>query len=68
MKKLTLDLFASSTLIKAAAAANHAVTTRVKSNSILNRLNNLVDADQLSPSDREQCSSRVGAAMVVYGH
>lgn len=54
-------------VIAQAAASNMVTKTRHEALRGLNRLNN-VELDSLSPSMREQCSTRVGAAMVVYGN
>ena len=65
----TLRLIPSSTdrVIALAEASNLVAKTRHEALRGLNRLNN-VELDSLSPSMREQCGTRVGAAMVVYGN
>ena len=65
----TLRLIPSITdrVIAQAEASNLVSKNRHEALRGLNRLNN-VELDSLSPAMREQCSTRVGAAMVVYGN
>lgn len=66
MIKLPRDLFISSTALKSAAASNMVAASRNRATALLNRLNNVDSPEQLAPSDRQQCGTRIGASMVVY--
>lgn len=54
--------------VQAALASNDVIRNREASLHGLDRLNNVDSADQLAPGCREQCRTRIGAAMAVYGH
>lgn len=58
----------SDRIVKAAAASNYAAQTRKTANAMLNRMVTVDSPEQLTPSCRQQCGTRVGAAMVVYGN